>query len=132
MLAVIVTFFYHKRSLISLLLILLDFFPRRSFPCGREPRSSIWTIVPAGNNIYHHLSAKKKQVLICNYAKLEGRAGSCLTICHITGLSINYQRSIGNNPRQKQNFWLILQSSVFSLQSLISLSDFLLSLSATF
>ena len=57
---------------------------------------------------------QKKQVLICNYAKLEGKAGSCLTICHITGPSINYQRSIGNNPRQKPNFWLILQSTVYS------------------
>ena len=92
----------------------LGFFSRKVFHACRRKLSSSMNICPSRQYISSSF-CKKKTLLICNYAKLEGKAGSCLTICHITGLSINYQRSIGNNPRQKQNFWLIRKSSVYSL-----------------
>ena len=88
----------------------LGFFFLKEVLHAVENRRSIWT-----GNIYIIIFLQKNHLLICNYAKLEGKAGSCLTICHITVLSINYQRSIGNSPRQKPNFWLILQSTLYSL-----------------
>ena len=115
MLAVIVTFLYIIRSLISLLLILLDFFPKRRFSMRSKTEGQYEHLSQQATYIIIFLQKKQTQLLICNYAKLEGKAGSCLTICHITGLSINYQRSIGNNLRQKPNFWLILQSTLYSL-----------------
>ena len=66
------------------------------------------------------LSAKSWFVIMPSWKGRQVLASLSLTLLR---MDINYQRSIGNNPlQQKHNFWLILQS-------LISLSDFLLSLS---